>query len=322
MNALNVARISQHDHQMVEGLCRVCRPVTKISRDDCEYRVLKLMDATGEITGMVWPEKYRGKYYPHDNEIVAVTGRTRSYRNAFRAVDIYEIRPVPRTACNPIELFPRSPGINMDDVNELIQVIEEIESPSLKYFLFQVFADDALTQAFLTGKASAAHHHAGRDELLRHSLECVRMVNRFTEISEAEREIGIVSALLHDIAKTMEHYNLQGFSPPMVSHDTRTLEILADPLRTLEQHWYDGAALVRMALEYPLTRKLYIYRKIRIPMVVDLVWFADQLSTAHNMEKMAFSDTPDWKTINRQKNITHWRPTADNYVWQDDMEYA
>lgn len=319
MNALRVAQIPQHGQQVVDGLCRVCRSVTKISRDNCEYRVFTLTDVTGEIIGIVWPEKYRGQYYPRDNEIVQVKGKVRIYSNGFTAVDIYEIRPVPRTAANPIELFPRGPEINMDDVSELIQIIDEINSPSLKYFLFQVFGDDALTQAFLTGKASAAHHHAGKGGLLRHSLECARIVSRFTEISREEREIGIVSALLHDIAKTLEHYNIKRFTAPMVCHDTRTLELLAAPLRTLEQHWSDGANLIRMALEYPLTRKEYLYRKIHIPMVAELVWFADQASTGLDMEKSAFSDAPAWKSINKQKNVTYWRPAADNYTWEEDM---
>lgn len=319
MNTLKVAQISQQGSQAVDGLCRVCRSVTKISRDNCEYRVFTLTDVTGEIKGIIWPEKYRGQYYPRDNEIVQVKGKVRIYSNGFTAVDIYEIKPVPRTVANPIELFPRGPEINMDDASELIQIIDEINSPSLKYFLFQVFADDTLTRIFLTGKASAAHHHAGKGGLLRHSLECARIVSRITEISREEREIGIVSALLHDIAKTREHYNIHGFTAPMVCHDTRTLELLAVPLKTLEQHWYDGASLVRMALEYPLTRKEYIYRKIRIPMVVDLVWFADQISTGLNMEVAAFSDTPDWKCLNRQKNVTYWRPAADNYIWEEDM---
>lgn len=319
MNALKVAQISQHGQQVVEVLCRVCRPVTKISRDNCEYRIFTLTDVTGEIKGIIWPEKYRGLYYPHDNEIVLVKGKIRTYPKDFTAIDIYEIKPVSGTAVNPVELVPYGDQINIADVHELIQVMDSIISPSLKYFLFQVFSDDTLTRAFLTGKASGAHHHSGKGGLLRHSLECARIVSRITEISREEREIGVVSALLHDIAKTLEHYNISRFSAPMVCHDTRTLELLAAPLRTLEQHWYDGASLVRMALEYPLTRKEYIYRKIHIPMVVDLVWFADQISTALNMEDKAFSDMPDWKCLNKQQNITYWRPAADNYIWQEDL---
>ena len=37
------------------------------------------------------------------------------------------------------------------------------------------------------------------------------------------------------------------------------------------------------------------------------------------MEVAAFSDTPDWKCLNRQKNVTYWRPAADNYIWEEDM---
>lgn len=321
MTPMKVAQISQDEPQAVEIICRVCQSKMKISQDDCKYHVLTLVDYTGKIKALVWPEKYRGQFYPGDNEIVLIKGKFRIYQNTFKAVDVYEIQPVPCTAVNPIELVPYGKQINQADVQELIQVINGITSPSLKCFLFQIFADDTLTRAFLTGKASLKHHHAEAGGLLRHSLECARIINRMTELPTAEREIGVVSALLHDIAKTQEHYNRPGCSAPMISHDARTLEILAAPLRTLEEHWPDGAGLVRMALTFPLVKKDYYYQKKHVPSVVDLVWQADQVSCSFYMETGAFADTPDWKRYQKWNDLTYWRPAADNYR-HNDVSYA
>lgn len=190
---------------------------------------------------------------------------------------------------NPIALLSVCGGVNTEDIEEMIQVVDDISSHALKYFLNQVFSDDAVTNIFVSGKGSANQHHAYKGGLLRHSLECIRMISRFTELPVLEREIGIVAALLHDFVKIKMYYNTPGYSAPMISHDSRTLEMLSEPLRDLEKHWFDGAGLLRMILEYPLTKKNYIYKKVHVPAVVDVVWFADQISTAIDLEKSAFA---------------------------------
>jgi 3'-5' exoribonuclease len=282
------------------------------------FQVMRLTDVTGHINGYAWHNKYRCDYYPEDNDLVHITGKTRvSSQNGTVVVDIEFAEPVPQEE-NPIVLLPECENINTDDILELIQIIDTITSPSLKQFLKNVFSDDSLARWFIIGRASTSYHHSYRGGLLQHSLECVRVVSRFLEVSIHEREVGIVGALLHDIVKTNSFYNGgSNYSPPVINHDSRTLEKLAGPLRELEHSWQDGAGLLRMILEYPLVKDQYIYKKHHVPTIVDLVWFADQLSASMDKQKAAFGMVQENYRMTKYQGKTHWRISSDNYGKSD-----
>ena len=275
---------------------------------------MQLADISGKINGYAWDNKYKSSYCPEDNDIIRIVGRTKvAPTTGFVIVTILEAEPVPRDEENPIALLPLSSSANVDDIQELAHVIDDISSPSLRHFLKQVFSDDDLAESFVYGKASLRHHHSQIGGLLRHSLECVRMINHFSEIPVHEREVGITAAILHDLTKTKLFYNDQGYSTPMINHDARTLEYLSVPLRALEKNWHDGAGLLRMIMEYPLTKKQYLFKKFHVPAIVDLLWFIDQLSTAIDMEKSAYTNMSCRQHYTKFADVTYWRPMADNY---------
>jgi hypothetical protein len=276
---------------------------------------MRIADISGQINGYAWDDKYKSSYCPEDNDIIRIVGRTKvSPTTGFVIVDIRDAEPAPRAVENPFALLPLSNSANVDDIRELVKVIDDISSPSLRNFLYSVFRDDDLAEAYVFGKASSRHHHSNIGGLMRHSLECVRMINKYTEFPEHEREVGITAALLHDLVKTRSYYNSdEGYSTPMINHDARSLEFLAAPLRDLERSWCDGAGLLRMALEFPMMKKDYLYKKYHVPAIIDLVWYIDQISTALDMEKTAFRNLPGWQQYTKFSNFTYWRPMADNY---------
>jgi hypothetical protein len=314
MTRQNVASLAHEPHTEVCGIYRASNPTYRVAKNQSFYRVLRLVDISGQINGYAWYDKYKSAYFPEDNDIIRIVGRTKvAPTTGFVVVTILEAEPVPRYEENPIALLPFSSSANVDDIRELAHVIDDISSPSLKHFLKQVFSDDDLAESFVYSKASLRHHHSQIGGLLRHSLECVRMINHFSEIPVHEREVGIVAALLHDLTKTKQFYNDTGYSTPMINHDARTLEYLSVPLRALEQNWHDGAGLLRMIMEYPLTKKKYLYKKFHVPAVVDLVWFVDQLSTAIDMEESAYTSMSCRQHYTKFADVTYWRPKADNY---------
>ena len=108
-------------------------------------------------------------------------------------------------------------------------------------------------------------------------------------------------------------YNSQGYSTPTIHHDALTLEILAEPLRMLDKEWRDGASMLRQIWTNVLTKNKNNFRK-HVPVVVNLVWFADSLSAATYKENSAFSSSPEWKRYSRLQDVSFWRPSADNYM--------
>lgn len=311
----SISSLANEPNSEVFGVYRACSPSCRVAKNQSAYQVMRLVDATGQINGYAWSNTYKGNYFPQNNDIVRINGKTKICpTNGSVIVDIRAAEPVPSTGENPIALMNMSKDANSDDISELIRVMDEITSPSLRIFLNQVFSNDALAKTYVIGKGSTTHHHAFTGGLLRHSLECVRIISRFNELPLHEREVGIVAALLHDITKTKCFYNVKGYSPPMLNHDSRSLEMLSEPLRVLEEHWLDGAGLLRMALEYPYMKKEYLYRKHHVPAIIDLVWFADQLSTALDKERSVYSISKEWQRYIKHENVSYWRSTADNFM--------
>jgi hypothetical protein len=96
METLNVGHVASMTAQEVSGICRVCRPEKRLDRHDCYYHVMTLTDFTGKIKGFAWPDKYKSDYFPEDNAIVRIVGKTRvCTNNNSSVVDLFDVQPVP-----------------------------------------------------------------------------------------------------------------------------------------------------------------------------------------------------------------------------------
>jgi hypothetical protein len=307
MAALNIANMYE-SAQKVEGVVRVNHPSKKTACNQSEYLAMDLSNITGSIAAFAWDNKYHSSYIPKENDIICIHGRTKILPISKEvAIDIYEILPVEKEVDNPISFMPLPAGVNKTNLQELIETIDELSSPSLKAFLYNVFSDETITNQFITGKASAEHHHSEYGGLLRHSLEVVRFVKRCTEIPHHELEVGITAAILHDIVKTTEYYNRGKSAPPMVNHNTRTLAMLDEPLKQLDESWNGGAGLLRICLECPLIKQDMRNRKIHMPAIADAVHFADQISAATYKEHMVSEMMEDWQQYMKYYSENYWR---------------
>ena len=111
-------------------------------------------------------------------------------------------------------------------------------------------------------------------------------------VNGAEKDLGVVAALLHDIAKTntMTADQKKTTLGYVVDHDLLTLEILAPYLRRLDQTWADGAT----ALRYLLTWNKSQHSLPLLP-IAEAVRSADRISSALDARKQAYCNSPEWK---------------------------
>ena len=308
----SIASLANEPHTEVNGIFRACSPMNRTAKNKSPYTFIRLVDATGQINGYAWPNTYKGRYHPEDNDIIHIVGKTKICpTNGSVVIDIRNAEPIPQIEENPLQLLPLQLGADSSDLQQLMELVDGLTSPSLKKFLFQAFSDDSLTFPFVSGPSSQSWHHTEQGGNLRHSLECAKFVAMDRDFSQYEREIGIVGALFHDLGKIRMHYNSRRYSPPTSHHDTLTLELLAKPLHILDNEWPDGASMLRQIWTYPLTKYNSIKTK-HIPSLVTLVWFADTYSAAKYKEKVAFSASPAWKQYASFQKITYWRPFSDN----------
>jgi len=307
MAVFDIEKLERNMPSTVKGIFRICDPKDKITQGHTPYQCMTLMNITGRISGFVWPNRYYGTYEPKNNDIVHIIGKPKIIpQKNVPAIDLYDVEPA-KFAVNPFECLPPESVADKDEVRKLIDIMESITSRSLKAFIYEVFSEDQLAKSFVNCKGSYDHHHSEKGGLLSHSLEMVSFVNRMSELPVHEREIGMVAALLHDISKTKLSYNATGPNSPMLKHDTRTLEMLAVPLQTLENAWSDGAGLLRNILEYPLTTREYMSRRMHVPSIANLVWWADQFSTSTYKERKEYARMGKLQRYSKSRNETFFR---------------
>lgn len=315
MGVLGIAQIEHAAGIEVHGAARVCLFENKLASNNCEYKHLILADGGGEINAYGWADTLRRDIHELSEEIVLITGRTKLLpRNNELAIDLYDVAPLRSITENPLLLYPLPDGANSSDVSELTSIMENISSKSLRLFLYELFSDRKFAAIYLTGKGSDRHHHPEPGGLLRHSIEVAEFVGRYCDSKQHEREVAIVAALLHDVAKTRSYYNDKTYKNSfMASHDMRSLRILAPYLNRLQDRWFDGAELLQVCFDVLADRKSFYQNHKHIPMVADLVWMGDQNSAAMYKERQAEQLMQPWQAIKKIDGELFWRCRPDNY---------
>jgi len=310
MAALNIQNLERATEAV--GLAKVRSSEIRMAASNVQYQKMELYNTTGEIQAYAWPGNVHEFYQLEDNATVRVQGITKMLPYANRlCIDIYDILPVAPDQDNPIELMPFPEGCKLDDVQDLIRVMNDLKSPSLKKFIYDVFSDYELATAFITGKGSFDGHHHQKGGLLRHSLENANRIKKIEGVEQHEQEVGIVAALLHDIGKTQETYNNPERKYLLVKHDVRSLELLAGPLKTLDKNWRSGAELFRACISHHLSRNSL--RNVHLPRIVQEVHIADEMSTAGYKEQYVYSGMKNGQRYAKEFGETFIRCLPDNY---------
>lgn len=182
---------------------------------------------------------------------------------------------------------------HFESLYRLIQLGHAIQTAALKGFFWSLFSSRTLMRRFVSIPASKNHHHSFPSGLLIHSLECALIVHRnLQEISlmnQAEKEITVMAALLHDIGKT-ETLGLNRHTDlgRLVEHESLSLMVLAEPLRVLSHRWEEGARTLQYLLTWKPAQGHCRY------VGGNLIRLADHLSTSASLRKMAFENKPDY----------------------------
>jgi 3'-5' exoribonuclease len=129
-------------------------------------------------------------------------------------------------------------------------LVNSIQSVHLKQFLSDVLVNSEVGINYLQCPASLRHHHNYSGGLLEHSIDVAERVIKDGSFSNAERDIAIVTALIHDIGKTKTlASNCTRTSLGMVvDHDELTLEICVQALQQLDKREPQSSLLLRHIL--------------------------------------------------------------------------
>ena len=117
----------------------------------------------------------------------------------------------------------------------MVNMLEQTYTPELREFFDNVISQPNIGLRFIQCPASLNHHHNVRGGLLLHSFDVALRFFLDKSLHKVDRDIGVISGLLHDIGKTLTltpdgNRTDLGYQ---VDHDQLTLDICSPALTIL-----------------------------------------------------------------------------------------
>jgi 3'-5' exoribonuclease len=137
------------------------------------------------------------------------------------------------------DFIPKTKASVDDMMSELLEVVDDIQNPSLKKLLDAFFRDDSFANEFRNAPAGITMHHAYIGGLLEHTLHVLRICRTFSEIyPKLDKDLLFTGALLHDIGKTKEYEfttNIKQSEEGMLrGHITIGEEMIMDKIKQMD----------------------------------------------------------------------------------------
>lgn len=169
-----------------------------------DYLDLTLGDATGAVSGKMWPESVRkwGQDF-NPGDIVKVEGRIEAYRERPQLV-VDKIRRADPSEIPDLSVLIRvSPFDSESLLEEVKSTAKSLEPSELAHLVVEILErhEDALK----TFPAARMIHHAYRGGLIEHIATVTRKIEEILKLEKnINRGIALAGAILHDIGKIHE----------------------------------------------------------------------------------------------------------------------
>lgn len=169
-----------------------------------QFLSLTLRDRTGEVAAKVWdnaPEVANGL---RESDLVFVTGKVESYRQALQ-LNISAVELADVSQAEVADFMP----VTSKDVGELkrrvAETVASITNPHIKPLLEAFFADTGFMDIYAAAPAAKALHHAYVGGLIEHVVEVIELAEPMLRLyPKIDRDLLHAGVLLHDIGKTRE----------------------------------------------------------------------------------------------------------------------
>jgi len=121
-------------------------------------------------------------------------------------------------------------------LRRFVELANSLKHNELKVFLADVILQPDVTIKYLTCPASLNYHHNYAGGLIEHSVDVAARLASEHSMSQQQRDIAVVAALLHDVGKTqtLTAELTRTAIGQLVDHDDLTLELCASALQKLQ----------------------------------------------------------------------------------------
>ncbi|NNG15536.1 MAG: HDIG domain-containing protein [Gemmatimonadales bacterium] len=175
---------------------------------DEPFTVIALGNRTGRIeTAPFWLKDLPRISGIVKGDVVQVIGEIAAYRDR-RQLKVLSIRVLPKDGIDWWSLMP-----SVGDLDPYWEAVDrwrgDITRPHLRAVVDLCFSNQDFRAQFEACPASLTAHHAALGGLLRHTAEVAAIARAIARVCQAEVDVVLAGALLHDIGK-IEAYRWQG----------------------------------------------------------------------------------------------------------------
>ncbi|OGL47875.1 MAG: hypothetical protein A2161_22685 [Candidatus Schekmanbacteria bacterium RBG_13_48_7] len=278
-------------------------------RNDEDYLRLIVSDRTGFVNAVMWDnvEEIRDSFQKDD--IVKIQGVSTIYQDNMQIV----IRRLRLAAEDEIDLKDYLPSslLSKDELISKLQAeIAEVETPSLKFLLENIFSDKDIMDKFATAPAGQSLHHVYIGGLLEHTLSMLTISKFLADhLGKVDRDLIIAGALLHDIGKIRELRFARSFGYTdegrLLGHILIGLEIVKTKIDEIEQFPED----LRIKLEHLILSHhgQYEWGSPKLPMTLEalILHYSDDVDAKFNtfvrwIEQNPDLSNPEWTRYFKQ----------------------
>ncbi|HEX2963850.1 MAG: HD domain-containing protein [Ignavibacteria bacterium] len=176
-----------------------------------QFLLLEVGDQSASFAAFMWRNYEEHLRYLAPGCLVKIAGTVEEYKGQFN-INVAKIRAaLPQDGVSTEDFLPKSKREISTMESELQARIEKLNTPCLRDLMRIVLSEDAY-EKFIRVPAGKSWHHSYLHGLLEHTLEIVRICDLMCDIHpEANRDLLVCGAILHDFGKIEELTFEQGF---------------------------------------------------------------------------------------------------------------
>jgi 3'-5' exoribonuclease len=294
MPPLDIPRLAPGDRVQHELMVRERDDKTTKAGDP--FVVLKLGNATGQLSVNIWKEHVPLVEGVRAGQIVQVIGQIELYKGARQLKLTVPPRVVAQGAANSDDFLPRI-SVSTEELWARVDGWRAEMRGPLRLAVDLFFGDDAFRERFARTPGATRGHHAQIGGLLLHSCEVANIARASTQTMRGNVPLVTAGALLHDIGK-VEAYavDLAGFEYTQAGHLLGHIVLgslmLDDRLRTLPAGTLDESQRLELHHFIQSHHGILEYGAAVRPMTLEaeILHYADQTSAKGNDFNEAVQD--------------------------------
>lgn len=169
------------------------------------FIVLTCQDASLSLSAKIWEVEPQHIEWLNTHAVFLVTASCSEYRGNLE-LSIESLQPLSPEEIQWEALLPSSPFTEEQLEERLLRLLGEIEDPELQELLGRVLSHPEWGKAYRLAPAAVKVHQAYLRGLWEHSLGVAELALTLTgNYPEADRELVLAGALLHDLGKIQEY---------------------------------------------------------------------------------------------------------------------